>query len=146
MADDAHDVDELFQAGPPLPEHPTHADILKEVRKGAQDLGIFAVAQQRNATAIKGLQEREAERDRRVENMLSEIQEAIGYERLDKYGKPIGTGLTGRMMREELRWRWIDDTRRYLLGASAAAALLILVIWWLARPAIEALFHPGVNS
>jgi hypothetical protein len=138
------DGQELFQREP-LPEKPTHADILRAVEKTQTDLGVFAIAQQRNAEAIKGLKQREEQRDKRVEDALAEIKELIGYETLDKYGKPIGIGLTGRMMREERRWRWVDDTRRYILGAAAATSILIIVIWWLVRPAIETLLHPGAS-
>lgn len=125
----AHDPPQEFFQGD-LPENPTHGDILLAVKAVLHDKGLRIIADQRRDTQLQEIK-------RLVEGLVA----AIGTEGKDEYGKPIGTGLTGRMMRAELQWEWWSRMREKALGALLAATLAAAVIWWLIMPTLQKLFH-----
>jgi hypothetical protein len=117
-------------AHPPLPEKPTHADIMAAVRKCQQDINIFAMAQQRNASAAKTIGE-----------AVTRIEAAIGYVSKDLHGELVGEGLCGDLARltarVDKRFGLYDGFQRYAAGALAAGLLLGLVLWWLIAQRLE---------
>jgi len=67
--------------------------------------------------------------------LLETLTEAIGTERLDEYGKPVGTGIVGRLMRLERdvasRFGKYDGWVKMLTGAAVAIGIIGPVLWWL---------------
>jgi hypothetical protein len=67
--------------------------------------------------------------------LLETLTEAIGTERLDEYGKPVGTGIVGRLMRLERdvasRFGKYDGWVKMLTGAAVAISIIGPVLWWL---------------
>jgi len=61
---------------------------------------------------------------------ITAIKESIGGEGEDEYGKPIGRGVVGRLMRIERRIGRYDGWIRWATGAAAAAAFFGSVLWW----------------
>jgi hypothetical protein len=70
-----------------------------------------------------------------IKTLLEALTSAIGSESLDEYGKPVGTGIVGRLMRLERdvqkRFATWDGWVKTATGAVMAATLLGGVIWWL---------------
>jgi hypothetical protein len=70
-----------------------------------------------------------------IEQMLKDLTEAIGSENLDEYGKPVGTGIVGRLMRLERdvasRFGKYDGWVKMLTGAAFAIGIIGPVLWWL---------------
>lgn len=70
-----------------------------------------------------------------IKELLEKLNLAIGSEGADEYGKPIGTGIVGRLMRLERdvqrRFATLDGWTRTATGVAMAAAVLGGVIWWL---------------
>jgi len=70
--------------------------------------------------------------------------EAIGTERLDEYGKPVGTGIVGRLMRLERdvasRFGKYDGWVKMLTGAAVAIGIIGPVLWWLVGDKMADLF------
>ncbi len=70
-----------------------------------------------------------------IKTLLEGLTSAIGSESLDEYGKPVGTGVVGRLMRLERdvqkRFAAWDGWVKTATGAVMAATLLGAVIWWL---------------
>ncbi|GEM_PF-4469744 len=69
------------------------------------------------------------------------LAEAVGWEKLDEKGDPIGTGLTGRVMRVEnnvkAKVTAFDGMRKYATGATAGMGLMMVAIWWLISDKIQ---------
>lgn len=67
--------------------------------------------------------------------LLETLTEAVGTERLDEYGKPVGTGIVGRLMRLERdvasRFGKYDGWVKMLTGAAVAIGIIGPVLWWL---------------
>lgn len=70
-----------------------------------------------------------------IEQMLKDLTHAIGTESQDEYGKPVGTGIVGRLMRLERdvahRFGRFDGWIKMLTGAGAVLAVIGPVLWWL---------------
>lgn len=81
-----------------------------------------------------------------IKGLLEALTAAIGSEGQDEYGKPVGTGIVGRLMRLERdvqhrfvtlerdvqrRFATLDGWTRTATGVAMAAAVLGAVIWWL---------------
>ena len=70
-----------------------------------------------------------------IKELLEKLNLAIGSEGEDEYGKPIGTGIVGRLMRLERdvqrRFATLDGWTRTATGVAMAAAVLGGVLWWL---------------
>jgi hypothetical protein len=70
-----------------------------------------------------------------IEQMLKDLTHAIGTESQDEYGKPVGTGIVGRLMRLERdvqkRFATWDGWVKTATGAAMAATVLGGVLWWL---------------
>ena len=70
-----------------------------------------------------------------IEQMLKDLTHAIGTESQDEYGKPVGTGIVGRLMRLERdvahRFGRFDGGIKMLTGAGAVLAVIGPVLWWL---------------
>jgi len=70
-----------------------------------------------------------------IKELLEKLNLAIGSEGEDEYGKPIGTGIVGRLMRLERdvqrRFATWDGWVKTATGAAMAATLLGGVLWWL---------------
>lgn len=70
-----------------------------------------------------------------IKTLLEGLTSAIGSESQDEYGKPVGTGIVGRLMRLERdvqrRFATWDGWVKTATGAVMAAGLLGGVIWWL---------------
>lgn len=70
-----------------------------------------------------------------IKELLEKLNLAIGSEGEDEYGKPIGTGIVGRLMRLERdvqrRFATLDGWTRTATGVAMAAAVLGAVLWWL---------------
>jgi hypothetical protein len=85
------------------------------------------------ASSLKAAQ---AERERaEITALLTTLTAAIGIESLDEYGKPVGTGIVGRLMRLEnnvqRRFATWDGWVKTATGAAMAATILGGVLWWL---------------
>jgi len=76
--------------------------------------------------------------------LLETLTEAIGTERLDEYGKPVGTGIVGRLMRLERdvasRFGRYDGWVKMLTGAAVAIGIIGPVLWWLVGDKMADLF------
>jgi hypothetical protein len=76
--------------------------------------------------------------------LLETLTEAIGTERLDEYGKPVGTGIVGRLMRLERdvasRFGKYDGWVKMLTGAAVAIGIIGPVLWWLVGDKMADLF------
>lgn len=72
---------------------------------------------------------------------MTALREAVGWEKLDEKGEPIGTGLTGRVMRVEnnvkAKVTAFDGMRKYATGATAGMGLMMVAIWWLISDKIQ---------
>lgn len=70
-----------------------------------------------------------------IETMLKQLTYAIGTESQDEYGKPVGTGIVGRLMRLEhdvaSRFGKFDGWVKIATGAGMVLAFLAPVLWWL---------------
>lgn len=70
-----------------------------------------------------------------IEQMLKDLAAAIGSESQDEYGKPVGTGIVGRLMRLERdvasRFGKYDGWVKMLTGAALAIGIVGPVVWWL---------------
>jgi len=70
-----------------------------------------------------------------IKGLLEGLTAAIGSESQDEYGKPVGTGIVGRLMRLERdvqkRFATWDGWVKTATGAAMAATLLGGVLWWL---------------
>ncbi|MCA6258671.1 MAG: hypothetical protein IM650_11325 [Phenylobacterium sp.] len=70
-----------------------------------------------------------------IEQMLKDLTEAIGSESQDEYGKPIGTGIVGRLMRLERdvasRFSKYDGWVKMLSGAAITLGIIGPILWWL---------------
>ncbi len=65
-----------------------------------------------------------------IKDDMATLKKAIGEEGEDQYGKPTGTGLTGRIMRVEgQRDTWVHK----LAGIAMAFGLLGPVLWLLVK-------------
>lgn len=125
----------------PTEPPPTHGDILEAVDRvsGRQDeaerhVDLMAMTVQRIEKAVvEGLAQLHVE--------VSGIRDSIGVEGQDQYGKPIGTGVVGRLMRLERRnGRW-DGWLKWASGAAAAVAVIAGIVgpilWWLIENRVE---------
>lgn len=76
---------------------------------------------------------------------VDDVIALIGREGQDEYGKPIGTGLTGRLMRHERKlWAFSAKiTRLIQWGAGGVAGLSLAgaVVWWLVEGKLERIFQ-----
>lgn len=72
---------------------------------------------------------------------VDSLTDAVGWEKLDEKGEPIGTGLTGRVMRVEnnvkAKVTAFDGMRKYATGATAGMGLMMVAIWWLISDKIQ---------
>jgi hypothetical protein len=79
-----------------------------------------------------------------IEQMLKDLTQAIGSENLDEYGKPVGTGIVGRLMRLERdvasRFGKYDGWVKMLTGAAVAIGIIGPVLWWLVGDKMADLF------
>jgi hypothetical protein len=70
-----------------------------------------------------------------IKGLLETLTAAIGSESQDEYGKPVGTGIVGRLMRLERdvqkRFAVWDGWVKTATGAALAAGILGGVLWWL---------------
>lgn len=94
-----------------------------------QDI-VNGVGMQRILTALSSLSEE-----------VKGLKDAIGWEKQDEHGEPIGTGLTGRVMRVEntvkAKVSAFDGMRKYATGATAGMGLMIVAIWWLIADKVQ---------
>ena len=71
----------------------------------------------------------------KIEEMLNHLTAAIGSESQDEYGKPVGTGVVGRLMRLERdvahKFGRFDGWIKMLTGAGVALAVIGPALWWL---------------
>lgn len=99
------------------PEGKTHDEIYQLVEESGRQ----------SAQALQATEE--------IKTLLEGLTSAIGSESLDEYGKPVGTGIVGRLMRLERdvqkRFATWDGWVKTATGAVMAATLLGGVIWWL---------------
>lgn len=74
---------------------------------------------------------------------MAAVKDAIGWEKTDEHGEPIGTGLTGRVMRVEntvkAKVTAFEGMRKYATGATAGMGLMIVAIWWLIADKVQGL-------
>jgi len=79
----------------------------------------------------------------RIEIKADQILQALGDEGEDRYGRPIGTGIVGRLMRLELRverrFGLYDGLRRYAAGVAAGVAVAGAALWWVISDRIGSL-------
>lgn len=98
---------------------------------GEQDV-LNSITLQRIETALTGLKAD-----------VQKLADAVGWEKLDEKGEPIGTGLTGRVMRVEntvkAKVTAFEGMRKYATGATAGMGLMIVAIWWLIADKVQGL-------
>ena len=96
---------------------PNHRDIMARLAEHERRAGMTDLVMQR------------------IEKKLDDALKAIGGESEDEYGKPIGTGVVGRLMRLELRfdvYRKVLDRGGWLVvGGAAVLAISGPLVWWL---------------
>ena len=84
------------------------------------------------ASALKADQAVQASAE--IKGLIEGLTLAIGSESQDEYGKPVGTGIVGRLMRLERdvqkRFATWDGWVRMASGAALAAGVLGAVLWW----------------
>jgi len=84
------------------------------------------------ASALKADQAVQASAE--IKGLIEGLTLAIGSESQDEYGKPVGTGIVGRLMRLERnvqkRFATWDGWVRMATGAALAAGVLGAVLWW----------------
>jgi|GEM_PF-2027347 len=84
------------------------------------------------ASALKADQAVQASAE--IKGLIEGLTLAIGTESQDEYGKPVGTGIVGRLMRLERdvqrRFATWDGWVRMATGAALAAGVLGAVLWW----------------
>ena len=84
------------------------------------------------ASALKADQAVQASAE--IKGLIEGLTLAIGAESFDEYGKPVGTGIVGRLMRLERdvqkRFATWDGWVRMASGAALAAGVLGAVLWW----------------
>lgn len=70
-----------------------------------------------------------------IKALLEGLTAAIGSESQDEYGKPVGTGIVGRLMRLERdvahRFGKFDGWIKMLTGGGIALGVIGPVLWWL---------------
>lgn len=117
------------QTPPASPEPmPNHRDIMARLAEHERRAGMADLVMQRIEKKLDDLK-------REFGEGLEKVEIAIGWEKQDERGKPIGTGVVGRLMRLEIRtdgfhamverWRWI------LVGAVAVLMVVVPFVWWL---------------
>lgn len=91
---------------------------------------IYALVEESSALSRQAIQS-----SAEIKGLLESLTAAIGTESQDEYGKPVGTGIVGRLMRLERdvahRFGKFDGWIKMLTGAGAALAVIGPVIWWL---------------
>ncbi len=107
---------------------PNHRDIMSRLAELESRNGMRDLVMQRIETKLDDMR-------RGFSEGLEKVEIAIGWEKEDERGKPIGTGVVGRLMRLEIRtdgfhamverWRWI------LVGGVAVLAVVVPLVWWL---------------
>lgn len=120
------------------PEQPTHADIIDRIGERQDETerlaDLMTMTVQRIEKAVEALAEQ-------VTSEMAAIRASIGDEDQDEYGKPIGRGVVGRLMRMERRLGRYDGWIKWATGAGAAALLFAGVLWWAWQPKLEAFFR-----
>jgi hypothetical protein len=120
------------------PEQPTHADIMDRIgdRQDEADrhADLMTMTVQRIEHAVAALAEQ-------VASEMAAIRDSIGDEGQDEYGKPVGRGVVGRLMRMERRLGRYDGWVKWATGAVASALLFAGVLWWAWQPKLEAFFR-----
>ena len=120
---------------PASPSHvpPDHTDIytaLGQLRRRHDD---YEIAQRDIADGVE-----------RLEEKLDKLFAAIGLESRDEYGRPIGTGIVGRLMRLETRvdgrFSAYDGWVKYLRGGLAVLAVSATVLWWVVGEKLGSMF------
>lgn len=117
------------------------ADIESLARRIGQlenDSGIHKLAKQRDDRMLKDLAE-----------AVGKLTDCIGYERTDEYGRPVGTGVVGRIMRMEISIRSQSGAARswlrYAAGAASGFGLGVMLLGgflvWIVGPRLEALLR-----
>lgn len=110
---------------------PTHGDIMDAVARlavrqddGERQSDLMAMTVQRIEKALaEGLHGIQAE--------MKAIKDSIGDEGEDEYGKPIGRGVVGRLMRMERRLGRYDGWVKWATGAVAAVGTMGTALWML---------------
>ena len=111
-------------------ETPSHGDIMDAVRilSDRQDtaerhVDLMTMTVQRIEKALtEGLSAIHLE--------MTAIKDSIGDEGQDEYGKPIGRGVVGRLMRMERRIGRYDGWVKWATGALFAAGVFGSILWW----------------
>lgn len=100
---------------------------------------IYALVEQSSRQAEQAFQA-----TTQIEQMLKDLTAAIGSESQDEYGKPVGTGIVGRLMRLERdvasRFGKYDGWVKMLTGAAFAIGIIGPVLWWLVGDKMADLF------
>lgn len=122
----------------PHPEQPSPADIIARV--GARQDSAEAQADLM-AMAMQRIEQAMADGFAEMRRELVLVKDSIGYEKADAYGKPIGEGVVGRLMRMERRLGRYDRWVIWATGAGVAAAVFVAVLWWAWQPKIEAVLR-----
>jgi len=117
----------------PVNHSPDHADIYVAVNNLRQQLDLHELGQRTVMDVVE-----------RMEKKVDSALRAIGSEGRDDYGKPIGTGVVGRLMRLETRvdgrFSTYDGWVKYARGAALAAVLSGTALWWLIGDRLGGLF------
>lgn len=127
--------DELFQGlPPPVPENPSHGDILAGVRRLETTIATLIMTQQREAVASKATAE-----------AVARLEKRVGWIGHDQHGSLIGEGFLGDFARLDekvtRRFNVQDGWRRYMAGALFATTLLVVVVWWLVEGKLAAVLR-----
>lgn len=118
------------------PDHRSIYDAVERLGKRIDDAerqrGIDSLVIQRTGTQFQ-----------EFSGKLDGVIKTLGSEGSDEYGRAVGTGLTGRIMRVERTVHNRDDrlsrwTNR-IIGAMAAVGLAASIIWWLVKDRAHAL-------
>lgn len=118
----------------PAEPPPTHGDILDAVSRVGGRQNESERQADLMAMTLQRLEKAVTDGFAAVGKEMADVRRAIGEEGEDEYGKPIGTGVVGRLMRLEHRF---GGWRRWVAGAGATLLVLAPVIWFLVEKRVE---------
>ncbi|MDP1738924.1 MAG: hypothetical protein Q8L23_15965 [Caulobacter sp.] len=133
----------LAESGRPAPRRrkaeppPSHADILAGVERVTARQDEAERLQDMHIVTAQRLEVAVANGFAAAQTEMGAIRKSIGDEGEDAYGKPVGTGVVGRLMRLEHRLSRYDGWVKSAGAAGIPLAIAGGVVWWLIQNRLE---------